>query len=342
MPDAPTRADGALEAAATANGAGRARRPLRTAGIASIATAVPKRAVPNAEIAAPLGVDDEWIASRTGIRERRIAGDDETLVELSTVAAAEALERASIDPGEVDLVLVATFTPDDLQPHAAPLVAKRVGAGRAGATDVGAACSGFLYGLSLASAQVEAGRADSVLVVGADFVSRVTDFTDKRTAGLFGDGTGAAVVTADGPGEIGPVVLRADAGGAHFITATHDERKLRMDGRPTFRAAVAAMSEVTVEVAELAGLGLDEIDLFVYHQANGRILSAVGERLELPADRVVDCIERYGNTSAATIPIALSEAAADGRLVPGATVLLGAFGAGFTWAGGVVEWGGVV
>ncbi|HSI81355.1 MAG TPA: beta-ketoacyl-ACP synthase 3 [Solirubrobacterales bacterium] len=335
------RLETGIEPAAAVNGAEPAPRALRTAGIASIAAAVPARAVPNSEIAGPLGIDDDWIASRTGIRERRIAGEGETLVGLSSAAAAEALERAGIEPTEIDLVIVATFTPDDLQPHAAPLVAREIGATRAGATDVGAACSGFLYGLSLASAQVESGRADAVVVVGADFATRVTDFTDKRTAGLFGDGTGAAVVTAGGPGSIGPLLLRADAGGAHFITATHEERKLRMDGRQTFRAAVAAMSEVTLEVAEAAGVALDEIDLFVYHQANGRILSAVGERLDLPADRVVDCIERYGNTSAATVPIALTEAAADGRLAPGTTVLLGAFGAGFTWAGAIIEWGGV-
>lgn len=314
------------------------RRSPRNAGLAAIASAVPERAVPNAEIAAPLGIDDEWIASRTGIRERRVAGEGESLVALASHAGAEALRRAAVDPADLDLVLVATFTPDDLQPHAAPLIAERVGAARAGAADVGAACSGFLYGLSLAAAQVEAGRADAVLVAGADFMTRVTDFDDRQTAGLFGDGTGAAVVTVGGPGSIGPVVLRAAA--SLRITASHAERKLRMDGRPTFRAAVAAMSEVTVEVAERAQTALDDIDLFVYHQANGRILAAVGERLGLPGDRVVDCIERYGNTSAATIPIALTEAARDGRLSTGTRVLLGAFGAGFAWAGAIVEWGG--
>jgi 3-oxoacyl-[acyl-carrier-protein] synthase III len=313
-------------------------RLTRIAGLASIASAVPQRAVANAEIAAPLGVDGEWIASRTGIRERRIAGEDESLVELASRAGVEALRRAAVDPTDLDLVLVATFTPDDLQPHAAPLVAERVGAKRAGAADVGAACSGFLYGLSLAAAQVEGGRADAVLVVGADFATRITDFDDQQTAGLFGDGTGAAVVTAGGPGSIGPVVLRSHA--SQHITASHAERKLRMDGRATFRAAVAAMSEVTLEVAGRAELALEDVDLFVYHQANGRILTAVGERLGLPGDRVVDCIERYGNTSAATIPIALGAAARDGRLGSGARVLVGAFGAGFAWAGGIVEWEG--
>ena len=314
---------------------------LRTAGIASISSTLPERIVPNAEIAESLEIDGDWIHSRTGIRERRFAGPDETLVDLAAESSLEALERANVDPVDLDLVLVATFTADDLQPHAAPLIAKRIGATYAGATDVGAACSGFVYALSLAASQVESGRAGSVLVVGADVVSRVVDFTDKRTAGLFADGAGAAVVTGGGPGSIGPTILRADAGGARHITASHADRKLRMNGRPTFRAAVAAMSDVTVEAAEVAGVELADIDLFVYHQANARITAAVGERLALPAERVVDCIERYGNSSAATIPIALTEAAGDGRLVPGARVMLGAFGAGFTWAGGIVEWGGV-
>lgn len=344
MPEAPPAEPAEPGAAGVVARPGRAAgavpSPPRVAGIASIASAVPERTVPNSEIAAPLGVDDEWIASRTGIRERRIAAEGETLTEVASRSAAEALRLASVAPADLDLVLVATFTADDLLPNAAPRIAERIGAARVGAMDVGAACSGFVYGLSLAAAQVEAGRAETVLVVGADFVSRVTDYDDRRTAGLFGDGTGAAVVTAGGPGSIGPVVLRADAGEYQHVTASHAERKIRMDGRPTFRIAVAAMSEVTNEVAERAGLGLDDVDLFVYHQANGRILSAVGERLGLPGDRVVDCIERYGNSSAATIPIALSEAARDGRLTPGSRVLLGAFGAGFSWAGAIVEWGG--
>ncbi|HEX5954924.1 MAG TPA: beta-ketoacyl-ACP synthase 3, partial [Solirubrobacterales bacterium] len=236
--------------------------------------------------------------------------------------------------------LVATFTPDELQPHAAPQVARRVGAIGAGAVDVGAACTGFLSALTLAAAQVDVGRARTALVVGADVMSRVTDYSDPRTAGLFGDGAGAAVVTPGGPGAVGEILLRSDAGFADLIRASNDERLLRMDGRATFRAAVAAMSDVTREVVSDAGLALDEIDLFVYHQANSRIITAVGARLGLPPVRVIDCIAEYGNTSAASIPIALSEAAADGTLRPGAKVLLCAFGAGLTWGAGIVEWEG--
>ena len=314
-------------------------RRTRAPGIASIAAVLPERVVENDEIAAPLGIDSSWISTRTGVRRRRrVSG--ESLVDLSARAGSRALELAGTDPAEVDLVLVATFTPDELQPHAAPQVAMRVGASGAGAVDVGAACTGFLSALSLAAAQVDGGRARAALVVGADVMSRVTDYSDLRTAGLFGDGAGAAVVTPGAPGAVGEILLRSDAGGADLIRASNDERLIRMDGRATFRAAVAAMSDVSREVVSDAGVALDEIDLFVYHQANSRIITAVGARLELPADRVIDCIAECGNTSAASIPIALSEAAADGTLRPGAKVLLCAFGAGLTWGAGIVEWEG--
>jgi 3-oxoacyl-[acyl-carrier-protein] synthase-3 len=223
-------------------------------------------------------------------------------------------------------------------PNAAPLVAERLGASRAGAVDLGAACTGFLAGLALASAQAEAGRADAVLVVGAEVLSRVTDHYDRRTAALFGDGAGAAVVTAGAAGRIGPLILRADGSESRCITATHAERLVRMRGQDTFRAAVARMSECTLEVVAAAGLGLDDVDLFVYHQANGRITSALRERLGLPPGRVVDCIASIGNTSAASLPIALHLAEEDGRLGAGCRVLLAAFGAGLTWGAGVVEW----
>jgi 3-oxoacyl-[acyl-carrier-protein] synthase-3 len=311
----------------------------RSAGIAGLGVAVPERAVGNAEVELRLGLDQGWLAGRTGVRERRVAAPEETLTALASAAGAQAMERAGTDAGELDLVLVATVTPDDLIPNAAPLVASELGATAAGAIDVGAACAGFLSGLALATAQVEAGRARSVLVVGADLMSRVIDPDDRSTAGLFGDGAGAAVVSSGTSGVIGPVVFGADATGAEHIFASHAERRIRMDGRPTFRAAVARLSEVTLEVMASAGVALSEIDLFVYHQANRRILGAVGERLGLPADRVVDCIESYGNTSAASVPIALADAVDAGRLRPGMTVLLGAFGAGFIWASALLSWG---
>ena len=312
----------------------------RGAAIASVAAAVPARTVPNSAIAARLGVEPDWITTRTGIRERRFAAAGESLVDFASAAGAQALERAAVDPARLDLVLVASFTQDDLLPNAAPLVAGRLGATGAGAVDLGAACTGFLSALELASASVESGRASSVLVIGAELVSRVIDYDDRRTAGLFGDGAGAVVVTAADQASIGPIRLHSDASGADLISAGATERLVRMDGRATFRAAVARLSEVTLEVCADAGLGLADIDLFVYHQANSRILSAVGERLELPADRVVDSLAVYGNTSSASIPLALDAALADGRLADGSTVLLAAFGAGLTWGAGIVEWGG--
>ncbi|HKG35958.1 MAG TPA: beta-ketoacyl-ACP synthase 3 [Solirubrobacterales bacterium] len=324
---------------ARATGARTNGQPTNSPGIASIAAAVPDRVVENDEIAAPLGIDSDWIASRTGVRRRRrVSG--ETLVDLSAGAGVRALELARMDPSELDFVLVATFTPDELLPNAAPQVAARVGASGAAAIDVGAACTGFLSALSLARAQIEAGSARAALVVGAEVISRVIDYDDRRTAGLFGDGAGAAVLAPGGPGGIGQIALRSDARGAELIKASNEERLIRMDGRATFRAAVAAMSDVTMEVLSDEGLALDEIDLFVYHQANSRIIGAVGERLGLPGDRVIDCIAEYGNTSAASIPIALSEAAAEGRLRPGSKLLLCAFGAGFTWGAGIVDWEG--
>lgn len=315
-------------------------RVTRGAALLSVAAAAPATTVSNAEVAARLGVSEQWIVERTGIRERRHAAEHETLVGLATEAGLLALARAGVTPRELDLVLVATMTPDGLLPNAAPLVAAAVGAERAGALDVGAACTAFVGALSLAAAQVEAGRADAVLVIGADLLSRVTDHEDRRTAALFGDGAGAVVVTAtEAPGRMGPVVLHTDGAGADFIRGTHEERKVRMNGAETYRHAVTRLAEVTHEAAARGGVALADIDLFVYHQANGRILSAVRDRLGLPPERVVSCIERYGNTSAATIPMALAEAEREGLLVQGSTVLLAAFGAGLTWGGAVVEWG---
>ena len=324
---------------ARATGATNGSRRTSGPAIAAVAAWLPDRIVENEELAGPLGVDSNWISSRTGIHRRRRVGA-EGLVDLATGAGAKALALAGVDPGDLDLVLVATFTSDQLLPQAAPQVANRLGAGSAGAIDIGAACTGFLSALSLATAQLESGRARAALVVGAEVISKVTDFTDRRTAGLFGDGAGAAVLVPGGPGTIGPIALRSDGSRSELIQVDHDDRLVRMDGRATFRAAVAAMSDTTLQVVSDAGLALDEIDLFVYHQANSRIISAVGERLDLPGDRVIDCLADYGNTSAASIPIALAEAASTGLLEKGSRVLLSAFGAGLTWGAGIVEWEG--
>jgi 3-oxoacyl-[acyl-carrier-protein] synthase-3 len=254
------------------------------------------------------------------------------------------LEAAGVDAANLDLVIVATLSQDEVTPNTAPIVAHNLGAGGAGAFDVGAACTAFLTALAQGCANIESGRARYVLVVGADFVSRLVDYDDKRSAPLFADAAGAVVLgpslDGEGRGAVGPIVLGADGSHAGTLFATIADRKIRMDGPEVFRHAVARMTEVTLDAIARAGLTLDDIDLFVFHQANARITRALGERLNLDPDRVVECIETIGNASAATLPVGLASALADGRLAPGANVLLAAFGAGFTWGGGVVQWGG--
>ncbi|HEX6654229.1 MAG TPA: beta-ketoacyl-ACP synthase 3 [Thermoleophilaceae bacterium] len=315
-------------------------RHLRAAALASVAMAVPERVVTNETVAAGAGVSEQWIVHRTGVHERRYVSEGERLQDLASAAGRGALEEAGVAPEDLDLVLVATLAADELTPNCAPLVAHDLGAVKAGAMDISAACTGFLSALSMATAQVEGGRAENVLVIGADVLSRFIDKTDRGTAALFADGAGAAVVTAadDGHGRIGHIVLHCDGAGAKSIEATHEERFIRMQGHDTFKAAVTRMSEATLEAVKLAGLSLDDIGLFVYHQANARILAAVGERLQLGDGRVINSIDRYGNTSAATLPIALADARERGMLEPGMNVLLAAFGAGFTWGAGVIEW----
>jgi 3-oxoacyl-[acyl-carrier-protein] synthase III len=244
-----------------------------------------------------------------------------------------------VDPGELDLVLVATSTADEITPNAAPLVAGLIGAEHAGAVDLGSACTGWLAGLALASGHIESGRAQNAVVVGADFLSRFLDPTDRSTTPLFADGAGAAVISAADGREpsIGPVLLRADHAGADLIRLERGQR-IAMQGQETFKAAVSRLSEVTEQAIAAAGRTLDEIDLFVYHQANSRIIRAVGQRLGLDPDRVVDYVGRFANSSTATLPIALSVAEAEGRLTSGDTVLLASFGGGFTWGATVIRW----
>ena len=230
------------------------------------------------------------------------------------------------------------MTPDELTPNVGPVVANALGISAA-AYDIGAACTGWLSALSAGAAQVETGRSDVALVIGAETLSRITNPEDKRTAALFGDGAGAVVLSAEGDGAIGPIVLNSDGGMADTIWADHDERLIHMDGHDTFNKAVKVLVESTQEACERAGVTLDDIDLFVYHQANGRILKTVGEKLGLEAERVADYIGETGNTSAASIPLVLGLLREDGRLRPGQRLVVSAVGAGFTWGAGVVEWG---
>jgi 3-oxoacyl-[acyl-carrier-protein] synthase III len=313
---------------------------LTGAAIASVAMAVPDRVVPNAPIAERLGITEEWIVKRTGVRERRLAEPGETLTGLAAGAGAQALARAAADPLDVDLVLVATMSPDDVAPSAAAGVAARLGADRAGAVDVGAACTGFLSALALAGAYIEGRRAENVLVIGADMLSRITNPDDRSTAALLADGAGAALVRRSAGGSrIGPVVLGSDGARGALITADRIGGPVRMNGHDTFIQAVARMGEATHEALRLADRSIADVDLFVYHQANSRIIAALGAELGLPAERVVDYVPRFGNTSAATLPMALALAEEEGRLAPGSLVLLAAFGGGLTWGATTVEWG---
>jgi 3-oxoacyl-[acyl-carrier-protein] synthase-3 len=312
---------------------------VRVARIAGLGHHVPERIVHNAELAERFGVDDEWIVRRTGIHSRRWAADDEGLDDMAVIAGERALADAGVDAADLDLVLVATITQDQLLPNAAPVVAHRLGAHRAGAIDVGAACTGWLSALQLACGQVEAGRAERVLVIGAERLSRMLDLDDPKTAALFADGAGAVVVSAEGTGSgIGPIALEVDGTLAGAIYADRADGFLRMDGHSTYQFAVKELTAITVEVCERAGVALDDVDLFVYHQANGRIIRAVGQRLGLREERVADYVAGMANTSAASIPLALSMLREDGRLHRGQRILVAAMGAGFVWGAGLLEW----
>ncbi len=317
-----------------------ARRPLTGVAAVAVGVSVPEQIVTSAEIESRLSLAPSWIARRTGIDSRRVAAPGERLQTHATAAARQALRRADVSPAAVDLVIVATSTSDELMPGAAPLVAHELGATAAGAFDVGAACTGFLSALAIGAAQVESGRARIAVVIGADLMSRVLDRDDRGTAPVFADGAGAVVLQAiDGPSRLGPVVLGADGTGAEHITIPRSDGLIRMRGHETFREAVSHLTLCTEQAVRAAGLTLSDVDLFVYHQANGRILSAVAQRLGLAPGRVVDCIAESGNTCAATLPLALAYAAEHDQLHAGDRVLVGAFGAGFTWGAAVLQWG---
>jgi len=320
---------------------GRRPAPPRTATILGLGHHLPTEVVPNTDIAEGIGVDDHWIVKRTGIHSRRRAAVNEGTTDMAVFAARRALQDAGVDARDLDFVIVATMSADEITPNCAPLVAHALGAERAAAFDIGAACTGFLAGLSQSAALIEVGRAERILLVGAEKLTRITDFKDKKTGMLFGDGAGAVVL---GPSQsdagVGPIDLLADGGLGDTILATHEDPYIRMDGISTFKIAVKRLSESTVYACAAADIELEDIDLFVYHQANSRIIKAVGERLDLDPSKVADYIAQLGNTSAASIPLTLSLSRADGRLRPGYKVLVAAIGAGFTWGAGVMEWTG--
>ncbi|MDP9293589.1 MAG: beta-ketoacyl-ACP synthase 3 [Actinomycetota bacterium] len=312
----------------------------RTASVLGLGHFLPETVVSNLPIAERLGIDEAWIVKRTGIRSRRHATPDQRLSDLAIEAAHGAVADAGIDPAELDVVLVATTSADEITPNAAPYVATALGAGQAAAMDIGAACTAWVSALSVGASFIESGRAETALVIGADVLSRYTDYDDKRTASLFGDGAGAVVLGAGGEGSVGPFVFGSDATLSEAIIARRDDPVMRMDGHTTFNAAVGALVDSTRRACERADVELDDVDLFVFHQANGRITRAVSERLELPAERVADYVADMGNTSAASIPLALAAAREDDRLHAGDTVVVAAVGAGFTWGASVLRWSG--
>lgn len=326
------------EAAPTLTVAVEPHAPPRSAGLTGFGHALPARVVKNETIEERLGVGAGWIENRTGIAERRWAGEGETVAGLATAAARRALASAAVEAGEVDLVLVATVAPDHVVPNVAPQVAHALGATRAGAIDVGAACSGWVSAIGLAAAQIESGRAHTVLVIGAEVLSRFLNPDDRTTAGLFADAAGATVVQAiQSGGGIGPVVLGCDGSQAHLVTTATEDATITMRGLDTFREAVPRMCELTLAAAEAAGCTLDEIAYFVFHQANKRILDAVAVELDLDPERVVESIREYGNSSAATVPLTLDLLLGERAIEPGELLMVAAFGAGLTWAGAVIE-----
>jgi 3-oxoacyl-[acyl-carrier-protein] synthase III len=318
------------------------RRPgrVRQAGLFGVGAALPERVITNADLEARLDTNDEWIVRRTGIRERRQLAEDESLAELAARSCRLALEDAGREGAEVDYVIVSTITPDRITPGLAPEVARIIGAEHASATDLNAACAGFLYALDQAAALVESGRASVVVVCGAEALSRITDHDDRSTAVLFGDGAGAVVVAGGDDLElgVGGFELGADATKARLLYADRDEGVLRMEGHEVYRHAVRRMVQATTTVLERAGLDVEDVDLFVAHQANVRIIDAAAAELGVPRERVAINVDRTANTSSASIPLALARAEDEGTLKPGATVALAAFGAGFVWGAGIVGW----
>jgi 3-oxoacyl-[acyl-carrier-protein] synthase III len=309
------------------------------AGLFGVGAALPEEVVDNAAFVQRLDTTDDWIVRRTGIRERRWLNGRRSLADLAAEACASALGDAHRDAAAVDRVIVSTITPDRLTPGLAPEVAAAIGARGAGASDVNAACAGFLAALEQAAALIESERADVVLVCGAEALSRITDMADRSTAILFGDGAGAVVV-GRGELDVGCAAFELGSDGVHgdLLYAEADERLLRMEGREVYRHAVRRMVEATRAALDRCDLRADDLDLFVAHQANARIVEAAADELGLPRERVALNVDHVANTSSASIPLALWEAERSGALRPGDRVGLAAFGAGFVWGAAVVSW----
>lgn len=314
---------------------------------------LPERVLTNADLEKMVETTDEWIRERTGISERRIAGDDMGAAEMGANASRIAMERAGVHPGEIDLIVLSTATPDRLLPSTACDMQALLGATNAAAFDVSAACSGFLYALTVAEGYIAAGRGEIALVVSTEKMSGIVDWGDRSTCVLFGDGAGAAIVrrAQNGRGVLSSF-MRSDgtlaellwrpAGGVKvpIDIAVLDEKShlVKMAGREVFKAAVRSMAEAADQALLRAGLTGDDIDLLIPHQANIRIIEATARYADVPMEKVFVNVDRYGNMSSATVPVALDEAVEQGRIKPGDNVLMVAFGAGFTWGSGVIRW----
>ena len=329
-------------------------RGERRAVIRGTGSALPDRVLTNADLEKMVDTSDDWIATRTGIRERRIAADDEYMSQFATRAAEQALSSAGLPASQVDLIICATVTPDMPIPATACIVQDRLGATGAAAFDLAAGCSGFIYGLAVAERFVASGDYRAILVIGAELLSKFTDWRDRATCVLFGDGAGAVLLTpGEAPYGVLATSMHADGSMADFIyvpaggtrepaserTVAERRHFIRMRGNETFKMAVRSMEETSRAVLEKAGLTPQDVNLFIPHQANRRIIDAVGSRLGLREDQVYVNIERVGNTSAASIPVALDEAMRKGLVRKGDNLLFAAFGTGLTWGAAVCTWG---
>lgn len=322
--------------------------------IAGTGHKVPEKVLTNADLERLVDTSDEWITARTGIKERRICAEGEALSDLAIPAVEGALEMAGVDGGEIDMVICATVSPDTPFPATATKIQDAIGAGRAAAFDVSAACTGFIYGLGIAQRFVDGGTCRHVVVVGGEVLSKYVDWTDRSTCVLFGDGAGAVVLSASdeddrgllnvsmhSDGSLGGLIYRPGGGSLNPPSPQTYAQGLdfiKMRGNETFKIAVRSLAEVSDQALEACGLEHADVGWFIPHQANRRIIDAVGARLEIPEGRTYVNIERFGNTSAASIPIALDELNRAGRIASGDILLFSAFGAGLTWGAGVVRW----
>jgi 3-oxoacyl-[acyl-carrier-protein] synthase-3 len=320
--------------------------------IAGIGTYVPEKVLTNADLEKMVDTSDEWIRTRSGIRERRISDSSVATSDLASIAAKKAIESAGITPEKIEAIIIGTATPDMLFPSTACLVQTKIGARNIIAFDISAGCTGFLYALSIADSFGKNGY-DNILVIGAETLTKITDYTDRTTCVLFGDGAGAAVIKkTDGTSGFISSYFAADgaswkllhqpAGGSKMPTSLESVEKrlhyIKMEGNEVFKLAVRAMAEAATETLKRAHISSDKIDLLIPHQANIRIIEATAKRLNIPMEKVCINLDKYGNTSAASIPIALDEALQQGRIKRGDLLLMVAFGAGFTWGGVLVRW----